>query len=260
MPSRWYLEVLPGSLFYSSMNSLACMLSHFSWVWLCSTPWTVACQAPLCPWDSLGGNAGEGYHALLQRVFPTQRSNPHLLRLTCVDSTSFTASATGKPIWSRMDPNFKGLLSKYFQKFILGNKNICKYTYIFASSCPYVPSSIHFSPLCPLIPSTYHFLNILGNIQFLVSVYWKQQWISDAELYGYPQEELIVKHRVMRNLIDKVLVKEDFFFFSPRMCPSREKIHFHVLRKDSEFQLRLISKMGKRLKKNPQNLKFYKWE
>ena len=125
----------------------------------------------------------------------------------------------GKPKWSRMDPNIKGLLSKYFQKFILENKNICKYIYIFASH-HYVPSSIHFSPLSPIIPSSY-FLNILGSIQFLISVYWKQQWISDAEVSGCPQEELIVKHRVMRNLIDKVLVKEDFFFFP--MCPSREK-------------------------------------
>ena len=129
----------------------------------------------------------------------------------------------GKPKWSRMDPKFKGLLSKYFQKFILKNKNICKYTYIFASSCHYAPSSIHFSLLSPLIPSSYHFLNILGNIQFLISVCWKQQWISDAEVYGCPQEALIVKHRVMRNLIDKVLVKEDFFFFFFRVSLKRKK-------------------------------------
>ena len=32
----------------------------------------------LCPWDSPGKNAGVGCHALLQRIFPTQRSNPSL--------------------------------------------------------------------------------------------------------------------------------------------------------------------------------------
>ena len=35
----------------------------------------------LCPWDSLGNNTGEGCHALLQGIFPTQGSNPHLLHL-----------------------------------------------------------------------------------------------------------------------------------------------------------------------------------
>ena len=33
----------------------------------------------LCPWDSTGENAGVGSHALLQGIFPTQRSNPGLL-------------------------------------------------------------------------------------------------------------------------------------------------------------------------------------
>ena len=32
----------------------------------------------LCPWDSPGKNTGVGCHALLQGMFPTQGSNPHL--------------------------------------------------------------------------------------------------------------------------------------------------------------------------------------
>ena len=32
----------------------------------------------LCPWDSPGKNTGMGCHALLQGIFPTQRSNPGL--------------------------------------------------------------------------------------------------------------------------------------------------------------------------------------
>ncbi|KAB0356771.1 hypothetical protein FD754_000927 [Muntiacus muntjak] len=35
----------------------------------------------LCPWDFPGKNTGMSYHFLLQGVFPTQGSNPHLLRL-----------------------------------------------------------------------------------------------------------------------------------------------------------------------------------
>ena len=33
----------------------------------------------LCPWDYLGKNTGVGCHFLLQRIFLTQGSNPHLL-------------------------------------------------------------------------------------------------------------------------------------------------------------------------------------
>ena len=38
----------------------------------------------LCPGDTPGKNAGVGYHALLQGIFPIQGSNPHLLYLTCI--------------------------------------------------------------------------------------------------------------------------------------------------------------------------------
>jgi len=34
----------------------------------------------LCPWDSPGKNTGVGCHTLLQGIFLTQGSNPHLLR------------------------------------------------------------------------------------------------------------------------------------------------------------------------------------
>ena len=40
----------------------------------------------LCPWGSPGKNTGGGCHALLQGIFPTQGSNPHLLhcgRILC---------------------------------------------------------------------------------------------------------------------------------------------------------------------------------
>ena len=35
----------------------------------------------LCPWNSPSKNTGVGCHALLQRIFPTQGLNPHLLSL-----------------------------------------------------------------------------------------------------------------------------------------------------------------------------------
>ena len=51
------------------------VLSCFSHVWLFVTPWTVACQAPL----SMGFSRQEYCYFLLQGIFPTQESNPHLL-------------------------------------------------------------------------------------------------------------------------------------------------------------------------------------
>ena len=54
--------------------------SHFSCVQLFVTLWTLAHQATL-PMDSPGKNTGVGFHALLQRIFPTQRSNLCLLCL-----------------------------------------------------------------------------------------------------------------------------------------------------------------------------------
>ena len=56
------------------------MLSHFSRVWLFANLWTVPASF-LCLRDSPGKNTGVGFHALLQGIFPTQESNPHLLHL-----------------------------------------------------------------------------------------------------------------------------------------------------------------------------------
>ena len=45
------------------------------------TPWTIACQAPLS-WDYPGKNTKVGCIVLLQGIFSTQGSNPHLLYLS----------------------------------------------------------------------------------------------------------------------------------------------------------------------------------
>ena len=55
------------------------MLSHFSRVRLFVTLWAVARQAPLSMGFSRQEHWRVGCHALLQGIFPTQRSNLHLL-------------------------------------------------------------------------------------------------------------------------------------------------------------------------------------
>ena len=56
------------------------VLSPFGHVWLFVTLWIVALQAPR-PWGSPGKNTAVGCHFLLQGIFLTQGSNPHLLSL-----------------------------------------------------------------------------------------------------------------------------------------------------------------------------------
>ena len=70
---------VPGTEFLAYC-SLDIVLSRFSHVQLFVTPWTIAHQAPL----SMGfpkQETGQGCHFLLQGIFPTQGSNPHLLYL-----------------------------------------------------------------------------------------------------------------------------------------------------------------------------------
>ena len=67
----------------------ACVLSHFSRVWLYVTLWTVT-----CPWDSLGKTTGVGSYVLLQEIFLSQGSNPHLLPSPALAGGFFTASTT----------------------------------------------------------------------------------------------------------------------------------------------------------------------
>ena len=51
-----------------------------------------------CPWDSLGKNTGVGCHMLLQGIFPTQGSNPHLLSLLHWQEGSLLLAPPGKPL------------------------------------------------------------------------------------------------------------------------------------------------------------------
>ena len=65
---------------FIAIFALLCVLSRFSCVLLFANPWTVTCQAPLSMGFS-SKNTGAGCHSLLQGIFLTQGSNPHLLCL-----------------------------------------------------------------------------------------------------------------------------------------------------------------------------------
>ena len=68
-----YLDV-----YFPGINAWTCfVLSH---VPLFATLWA-ATRRLLCPWESSGKNTGVCCHALLQRILPSQGSNPCLLCL-----------------------------------------------------------------------------------------------------------------------------------------------------------------------------------
>ena len=73
----------------------ACMLSRFSCVRLCVTPWTIAPPGSSVYGDSSGKTTRVGCHALLQGIFPSQRSN--LLCLLHGQVGSLPLAPAGKP-------------------------------------------------------------------------------------------------------------------------------------------------------------------
>ena len=75
-------------------QALCCVLSCFSRVSF--QPRTLQSPGSSSPWDSPVNNTEVGCHPLLQGIFPTQESNPHLLRLPALAGGFFTTS-TGKP-------------------------------------------------------------------------------------------------------------------------------------------------------------------
>ena len=82
------MPVFPG-FEYDAKNS-ASLYVHAKSLWSCLT---------LCdprPWDFPGKNTGVGCHALLQGIFPTQGSNPHLLYLLCWQVGSLPLVLPGK--------------------------------------------------------------------------------------------------------------------------------------------------------------------
>ena len=62
--NRWWWGIMRIPVFWVRADLLL-LLSRFSRVWLCVTPWTAAHQAPR-PWDSPGKNTGVGCLCLLR--------------------------------------------------------------------------------------------------------------------------------------------------------------------------------------------------
>ena len=77
-------------------NMCAWIFNYFCPVPLSATLWTEPVRL-LCPRDSLSKNTWVGSHALLQGIFPTQRSNSRLLCLLHWQDDSLLIEPPGKP-------------------------------------------------------------------------------------------------------------------------------------------------------------------
>ena len=64
--------------------------------------YTVAPLTLLCPWDSPGKNTGVGSHFVLQGIFQTQGSNPHLLCALHWQTDSLPLNPQESPCFSRI--------------------------------------------------------------------------------------------------------------------------------------------------------------
>ena len=98
----WFLSQIKPTLWTKSISSLlglqgACALSCFSRVRLFETLWTIVTRL-FCPWNFPGKSTRVDCHFLLQQIFPTQASNPHLLRLLHWQVYSLPPAPPGKPI------------------------------------------------------------------------------------------------------------------------------------------------------------------
>ena len=94
--SNWNEGIVRISLILYS--PCACVLSHFSHIWLCEP---MDCSPPgssVCG-DSPGKDTGVGYNGLLQGIFLTQGSNPHLLCFLHWQAGSLPLVLPGKPLY-----------------------------------------------------------------------------------------------------------------------------------------------------------------
>ena len=95
---QYILAIFSGmwSLKRAVLNELLWIPSCFSPVWLFVTPWTLSIRL-LYLWESSGKNIRVGCHALLQWIFPSQGSKPHLLCLLHWQVGSLPLEPPGMP-------------------------------------------------------------------------------------------------------------------------------------------------------------------
>ena len=103
----------------------------------CSTP------GSSCPWKFSGKNTGVGCHFLLQGIFLTQGSNPHLLRLLNWQADSLPLAPPGKSNYFVNCVN-STLIPVFFDRFLLSEgQGACLCHLLMLSSAEYLSPEVY---------------------------------------------------------------------------------------------------------------------
>ena len=138
-------------------------------VHLFATPWTAACQALFCPWDSPSKNTGVDSHFLLQGIFQTQGSNLHLFCLLQWQEGSLQLMSTRK-LGEKKHEIFLFFFCKHFTSERL-------------SFCQILPQKV-------LLPARFYlrnsFCEILSQILLLTVRFLPQNHLVSVRFYQRP--------------------------------------------------------------------------
>ena len=101
------LAKMPSWTSIPSYFQVLCVWGGGEYVWVCvcsvmsDSLWSHGLEPArfFCPWNFPGKKTGVGCHFLLQGIFPTQGSNPHLLHLLHWQVNTLPLNHLGSPKW-----------------------------------------------------------------------------------------------------------------------------------------------------------------
>ena len=178
------------------------------------TPWTVAHQAPLCPWSFSGKKTRTSCHFPLQGIFLTQGSNLYLLHLLLRQADHWATLHNCYLFKDKLKPfcccqamfvfdcvlhlwpwNGKKANGSDFLALALGVSAIWTYFYKFGPEKPFQNCNFPLSPLPPHRDSNVLFTLFCLNLRILM----------DSTVCGF------LKEKIMESLL--ACFKLVFFFF-----------------------------------------------
>ena len=133
----------PGTEFVSPPSPALAGRFYMCTIRVCSVmsnslqPYGLQPARPFCSWTFSGKNIGVSCHFLLQGIFATQGSNPHLWRLLHQPAHSLPLCHLGSPICSK---NIFKLINHFENLFFTHNLEVIVYTQL----CVYVNLSLLF--------------------------------------------------------------------------------------------------------------------
>ena len=115
---QWFTVPFLGNKATKPLQTLQSWKKRLCCHWVPQLGPTLCSPVDCSPQDIPGKNTGVGFHFLLQRLFLTQGSNPHLLQVSCMAGRFFTTEPPGIPIYKALCGG-KHIISMYIWLKIL---------------------------------------------------------------------------------------------------------------------------------------------